>query len=352
MNELEMRRALNRVKQYIAAKDYAKAKALLKRIEHPKQAQWLAQVETAERQYIEQQRPKPWDPSWISSMSIVMTPIIAGFILAWNWRRFGKGAWGISSALLQAGFFFGIFIFGYAIFSQNPQGFSQDLNFMFMLISPVVALAVFNFSFPFFIGWQQGRAFKRFKEKGYEAMKAYDYQWGRRTALYVTVTLLIAASIMGYIYYSLQPKNFEDEAIALTIESGWSEQSMRDFEHCGVDGRTCHLYIRQGRYGTEMSFQLQVTDWETGSSKELGTWIWDNIQDTDGYTPIGHGSYRLGEMDGYYLSYSNNDGYVYKDLVFAFGDSYLYITIAANSEESLNDDWDDIEAMLNTLVIK
>jgi hypothetical protein len=354
MSDEQIRAILNQTKQYVAAKEYDKARELLLQIDHPKRDQWLERLEQSKRQQKMNSRPKPWNPGWISTMSFVMTPIVSSLLLAWNWRRFDKKEWVLPTilgyiailALLIASFF--------AVFKTVAQSGTLDMGQRFFVVGIMVLLGMANVLYPFYIGGQQGGAYKLIEQKGFDAGRSYQYRWGRGTIFYVAEILVFGLGTLFYVWYQNQPQTFDDGRIQVTYPGNWETIELNEIQQCNTSTyMQCRFAIQKGSYSSIaiVGALLDTSNTAPGTASDVGKFFWQSLSEDPNFEPLTHDSYQFAGLDGYYVTYLNNSYYV-TDIFVVDGVDILYISISSSSEEATQESWGQIEGILNSIQLQ
>jgi hypothetical protein len=344
----QMRNAFNEVKQAIAAKEYDKARNLLLQIDHPKRDEWLARLEqSAQRQRVDKQ-PKPWNPNWISSMSIVMTPLVSSIALGWNWRRFGKKDWVLPTII---GYFIVLILLitSFMVIPAIAKPVSNSGLYM-LYFSPVLILAMFHFLYPIYIGGRQAGAYKLIQEKGVQAGFTHQYDWGKGTVFYIAQSLVIALCIALWIGYQQRPQTFDDGWVQVTYPGHWKTIELSGLPFCTDEDSNaeCRFAVQKGSYGSVGLIVSSLDVNGTGEAKELGESFWQIVLDDPAYEPIARDVYSFAGMDGYYVTYSG-ESYYGTDIFVVDDSGVLYVRISSYSKEVMTENWEQIETILQTI---
>lgn len=350
-DEKQVRDVLQQVKQYITAKEYDKARELLLTIDHPKREEWLQRLAQSKQQQKADNRPKPWNPGWFSAMAIIMTPLVSSFILAWNWRRFGKKEWVLPTIMGYIAILT-VLITSFGILPNLAGRFEGTvLAQRYFAAAIIVLLAMANFFYPFYIGGQQGRAYKLMQQKGLDAALSYQYNWGRGTLFYIGEILIFGIGTLLFVWYQAQPQTFDDGWFQVTYPGNWEAVEVSELEQCrGNTYLDCRLVIQKGTYSgiALLVASIDTNNTSPGTAAELGKFYWQSLEENPDFEPLAQDRYQFAGLDGYYVTYLN-DTYRLTDIFVVDGVEILYISISGYSEKSLADSWEQIEDILNSI---
>lgn len=340
------RALLAQVKQQIASKNYDQAHWLLLRVDHPKREQWLAQLEKMRQEDEQEKYPKPWNPFTVAALGMIISPIIATLVLAWNWQHMGKGRWVwptvISGVLILFAFITPLTLIG----AVDTSGGVFDGPIITYFVAGVFALA--NRFFPAFISMLQMPVYKAYQQGGLRAGRAQKLNWIRATSLYMGMVLLIVAGIAIFSISRLQPREFNDGLLAVTIPAGWQEYNVNEADVCDDGYLTCHLLLAQGPSHMILFARInQVDAWM--SLTEFMDNYWNRLLDNPKLDPFTSGSYTVNGLDGQFIIYSSTDGIHFSDLVVRVDSEFWYISAITDEENPENDPWRDLDKMLRSI---
>lgn len=346
-----IKKALQRVKSYIKNQDYDKARALLLKINHPKRDEWLNSLDSIAKRKRDDDAPKPWNPDWWAGMTFVTSPLITSFVLAWNWRRFGKKGWVLPTMAVPILFMLAIFGSLFAIIVYyDTDAFEQQSWIIWLGVLAILGIA--NSTFPFIIAGRQSKALKLMEEKGRRAMLAHHYDWKRGMFIWLTQISLACIVVLGVAWYSSNQTNdpgiYNDGWIAGEYPSGWSTFDVDTIPSCNAEHIDCHIYT-QSRYGDSGVLIAEVKG-GVRNTGEFANAIWMN---TPADNRVDRGIYSISGISGNYVTYiDSTDGeeaYV-TNIVVTSRNQILYIGILSSSEAVRDEHWEDIQVILHSIV--
>jgi hypothetical protein len=118
--------------------------------------------------------PPPWDPYRAISYGFLISWVLSGIILGFNWRRLGKPRWFFPTViifLLIQGSALAIMLLWIDKFRTV-----SSMPFAFLFYVPALMVGVI-FGAPLALAKMQNGAVKRFRSEGREAMLEYPYDF-------------------------------------------------------------------------------------------------------------------------------------------------------------------------------
>lgn len=132
--------------------------------------------------------PAPWNPHRIVGYIILVSAIVVGIVLAFNWRRLGKPEWQartIVLSLLIPGLAVALALAWVFYFVPKP-----GMSIRFIVSVPFLALSA-NFGYAWALARLQNGGYKAYKARGWDALKKFEFDVEGAIIFGAGVTLLM-----------------------------------------------------------------------------------------------------------------------------------------------------------------
>ena len=207
----------------------------------------------------------PWNPSYISIISLFLPFLATSIGLALNWRRLGKPQWSLPTLLV------GIigtivlvvaFVFGIPYFDLSSH------------LGASVFAIIFTMPVSFFIAmiYMQSSAYKVWQQShDAEEVYTYPYQW-YKAALITILLVLVMVGVINWQVIQSAPKEFKNSQFSVTVNHTW--EIMDKEQYCTYG---CELLLADARfhYTTILFEQFPVE--ANMSSEELYDAVWPEL---------------------------------------------------------------------------
>lgn len=304
----------------------------------------------------EKHPPLPWSPYWVVRLSTVtIIPLLAGFILAWNWRRFGKSEWVLPTLLTYLVLLIPLLFCWYLVVQDSPPPMIDPDLYKLILWGIFAFILSLNAGFLILIGAnKQGKAYHVLQTSGYRAMLDYDYRWKFAFPKPTIPLITLIVLIVGIVAYFFQPKTFDNEAMHLSYAFSWIVSKTDNIEQCRASDMHCHLLIHADNEDRiALLFATINLDEAFQDSQALGNYMWTNWFPSLDVHLIDHGVYTIAGLDAHYIHYTAPDsGHYFMEIVVDLDHAYFDITISARSQASMDRRWREIENVLQGLTLK
>lgn len=268
LSSLSPKEKMLQARALIQQKRLEEARAILITVDHPVAWKWLDQIDVLrEKQNVngfassaskpvqaklpsnEPQRKlstaNPWNPTDLMTYNFFATPFIAGVLLGYNWRRFGKEGWmwpSIGLALLfplTIVLMLGILI----------QFDALNVQYAALLLIGLSLMGTWAFNFWMFS--LQSDAYRTWKRSENPAALV-DYPFNYRKAwlgvggvVLVGVLLVTSAGVM--VHNELSPVVLDHKDLTMTTTSQWNQRNVSRAEGCLTGQFECIFELeRQG----------------------------------------------------------------------------------------------------------
>jgi|GEM_PF-3241113 len=336
---------LERVKSYIANKEFDNARAILETLNHPKRGEWLDRVDSIQRQHAVDQVAKPMNPGILSFFTFILTPFVSILLLAFNWRRFEKKSWMwwtiLVPILLVAA---GVGIWAAMIFAELYRYINLTLLTR-IAVGVVFFIFILIFDFPFLIATQQGKAYQLIKQKNIYAAYSYPYRWFGAIVVWLIISAVLALGLTWTA--TSQPETYSDGWISLTMPFGWDADD--DDISCDDYGEDCHVLI------TPASWQLRVIFYDASwlemfdTSEKMADVVWEWLEDND-YEQVSNEEIMIQGYEANMVAYTDPDGtWHYVDIYITHDDNFLLIIIEGENQTLVENNWNDVINILETM---
>ncbi len=156
----------------------------------------------------------PWNPSYISIISIFLPFLATSIGLALNWRRLGKPQWALPTLLVGIVgtiVLVVVFVFGIPYFDLSSH------------LGASVFAIVFSVPVSFFIAmiYVQSSAYKVWQQSyDAEEVYAYQYEW-KKAALIVVLGVLVVLGVTNWQVIQSAPKEFKNSQFNVRVKHTW-----------------------------------------------------------------------------------------------------------------------------------
>mgnify|MGYP000441950811 CR=1 FL=1 len=299
-------------------------------------------MDSFETQFKAKQKKAPMNPGTLKWLTFLLTPLISSFLLAFNWRRLGKKSWmwwTILSTVLMLplgiitliGMVFADFYFGLPV--------SRSAG---MMIGTAMTFIMLFCSFPFMIADQQEKALMQMRN---EEVQNYPYRWLKPIMTWFLIAAITSSAIMWI--GTWQTTEYSDGWIRIDMPFEWD--SYDSFWTCEDYSDGCRVIMSSMLSEMRIVFQDGgwVEDYET--NQEMADAMWEWLPETE-YERVtrdvtiiqGHKAYWI-SYDDPYSTWHNIEIYIMD------GDDILYITVEGASRRMVENNWDGVMEILETM---
>lgn len=273
------REQLLQARELITAKQYAKARAILRGMPRSATAQqWLAKLDQiAPEQAAPAAVPvhpspppnqEPVDPVQIERWRLWFVPVMM-WKYTRNWARLGKPDWMWNTALG------GLLIFAWLIVA----GVTLALNLRSILaIGFLVSAAMTNLAFWMIIGQLQRGAYKTWAAThDWDALRAHPYRINKTIVGILAVTVIATIAITAFLWYESRPTGYENDDLRLVYDSSWKTRDAAGVTLCQDYEYGCFLVLTDKQFGmTTIAFVKTHLTGQVRTAADADAYLWAN----------------------------------------------------------------------------
>lgn len=219
---------------------------------------------------------KPSNPMLLAFLSFILTPIISSLLLAFNWRRLGRGG------LVVPTLVFMLLVMGIAGGAAAYLILNYPVPADWQLDIPVALGAMLGYaiSYPYGIALAQTAAYRRWRSDN-DVRGMLNRRPRFFISMVVTVLLTwVGGMAGGMLYLSLfTPMNYEDERLSLDFPQQWVMVDPDNVAQCQTEDLRCLLILRRDN----VDFFLREFDLSREATPdEVEQVFWQSMEQMDG----------------------------------------------------------------------
>ncbi|HLA42112.1 MAG TPA: hypothetical protein VJZ27_01680 [Aggregatilineales bacterium] len=292
---------------------------------------------------------RPWNPDNFY-MAILFFMPGALVLYSWNWKRFGKGEWGLETFLIGVlAIITGIVAI---ILSMTIDALDHPAFLGFS-----VAIVFSTHVWIFVTAWAQRKAYRAWlPTRNPEILRKYNHNPGQILLVWAGVSTLLAIGFAGVTAYTSRTVTYEDEALLLSYPGFWSSEAVSDSYFCETNYAGCFLYITRG--STLLNFSSYPIDYVV-TPRQFVLNFWEQYrEDNPGIdmTVIDESDLPGAHMMQYEFWYPDDEGgTIYGWWIFLYPpdtDVIYGIHAWAYSQDSMDNMRDDILEITNSIEFK
>jgi len=366
--------AMEQAKTHIKAGNYDKARRvvdrytsdeertkLLKQIDvieqrngTPKQTSASIENKPKRKQKPKETAEKPISPGCLFWVSFVISPIVAMFGIAYNWRRLGRKSWMWVTLLTWLG------VMGLGIaaaFSVGMLGLmgQLDTTLSLQLAIGIGVFALFCFAVvPYLLTYLQSLSYKVYQNDGLAA--AWQYRYPMKSAL---VGFIVVAMIAGFgmvTWLFSEENTYSDGYVEITYPFGMANDENRplDLYECSDIGDHCIVLIDD--FFENFSIIIMDGLWVQDKADDLDSMsdlMWQFAHETKDNVPITRYELTINDSVGYdarAIEFTTEGWYIIHYFIEDRNGNQLFIMAEVQDEMTMHTNRATIDKVVNSII--
>jgi hypothetical protein len=291
---------LETARDLIRQRQYEQARALLKTVDHPTAAKWLAKLDEIAPESPLPPAPKttvraamtprpqvdrgdslpeykPWNPNFLGTMTFFLTSFVSGTALSLNWRRLGKPDYLAPTLLLTFAMPGLALLVIYTLVTTATRTGAEALG-TFPAVVILMLSATANIFFIFGVATLQNGGYKAWKKHGSAALQQYKYPVYQISAIFAGLAVLFALVASVFLWSDIKarvtPKTLVSGSVSVNYPPAWESVDVQQVPGCDATEVHCvfALSLSPFHFTSAVLVEFTVSEGLTASDIEQAIW--------------------------------------------------------------------------------